>query len=49
LLQRINKVLGVVTGLVDIFGTIVVAVSGGKPLVAISSLLNGLETTSAEL
>lgn len=47
-LQKINKVLGVLTGLVDIFGTIVAAVSGGISVATIGSLLNELERTSAE-
>ncbi len=48
-LQQIDKLLGIVSSLVNIFGTIAAAVSGGKPLVAIGSLLNGLESLSAEV
>lgn len=48
-LQQINKLLGIVSSLVDIFGKIAAAaVSGRQPLVAISSLLDGLENLSAE-
>lgn len=47
-LQQIDKLLGIVSSLVNIFGTIAAAVSGGKPLVAIGSLLDGLENLSAE-